>query len=309
MLLYNYEIYHHFRLIYVIIKEYICYLNNIMELSSFENTNIFSNTIPVLLESQDNYDTNMFQNINDYHDSNNNMFSNLKKIFKDEHERVFSEYIENNTVIDMSKRINSEIQHVEYNSDKYLEDLEKETDVSKRDTIIALNDKLNMDLHQFEDSIRTIRLHYTKINIATFKLEYDIINILKKYDSYHSNMKEIYKNLNKFENIDECLMKIDKELMDYIIEYFNKENLKEKVKIYKGNIREINSLKEYLNKINGISFVPYCQICMTSIIDTVIIPCGHTFCNDCLGKNEDVDIKKCFICREEITKTTKLFIN
>lgn len=280
-----------------------------MELSAFEETNIFSNTIPKLLESHCDYDTNIFQNITDYHDSNNNMFSNLKKIFKDEHERVFSEYIENNTVIDMSTRINSEIQHVEYNSDKYLEELEKETDDSKRDTIVTLNEKMKLDLHVFEQSIRTIRLHYTKINIATFKLEYDIINILNKYDVYHSTMKDIYKNLNKFENIDACMMKIDKELMNYIIEYFNKENLKEKVKTYKANIKEINSLKDYLNKINGISFVPYCQICMTSIVDTVIIPCGHTFCNDCLGKNEDVEIKKCFICREEITKTTKLFIN
>lgn len=280
-----------------------------MELSGFENNNIFSNTIPKLIESHCDYDTNIFQNISDYHDSNNNMFSNLKKKFEDEHERVFSEYIENKTLIDMGKRINTEIQHIEYNSDKYLEELEKETDDSKKDTIVILNDKMNMNLHEFEESIRTIRLYYSKINILTFKLENDIINILKKYDSYHSNMKDIYKNLNKFENIDKYLIKIDNELTDYIIDYFNKEDLKDKVKTYKANIKEINSLKDYLNKINGISFVPYCQICMTSIIDTVVIPCGHTFCNDCLDKNEDIEIKKCFICREEITKTTKLFIN
>ena len=46
-----------------------------------------------------------------------------------------------------------------------------------------------------------------------------------------------------------------------------------------------------------------CSICMNNIKNTVVIPCGHTYCNECIG-NQDT----CFICREKITNKYNIYI-
>lgn len=39
----------------------------------------------------------------------------------------------------------------------------------------------------------------------------------------------------------------------------------------------------------------YCQICFDNKINTVIVPCGHTYCDKCIQST-----KICFFCRGEI---------
>jgi hypothetical protein len=46
-----------------------------------------------------------------------------------------------------------------------------------------------------------------------------------------------------------------------------------------------------------------CPICIENKINTCCIPCGHTYCNNCI-KNTN----KCFICRKSIDKYIKIYI-
>lgn len=279
-----------------------------MELNTINN-NMFSNLIPKLLETGSSYDNNIFQNIDEFYQANDNVFSNLNKLFNDEHDKIFNDYMENEKIFNFSTKIEKDLNELNYDSEKFLNDLDNEINEKNNEIITILNEKINVDINTFNDNIDKIRIYYKNINVKTFQLEENIINILKKYDEYKSNMEIINKNLNNFNEIDKHLDNINKELMNYMLKYFEKENLKEKIKNYKNNITEINIIKKYLNKLNGLTFVPYCQICMTTIIDRVVIPCGHTFCNTCLLKNEDLEIKRCFICRDDIHNVNKLFIN
>ena len=58
-----------------------------------------------------------------------------------------------------------------------------------------------------------------------------------------------------------------------------------------------------LRKINCLNSVPLCSLCLEKEINHVAIPCGHTFCQDCLGK-----CTSCSFCRSIITDRQKIFI-
>lgn len=276
-----------------------------MEFSLEDNR--FTTLIGDIIEDKtlNNYDNNQYENIIDMQCFNQNVFSNLNKLFKDEYERIYDNYSVNKIIDNITEKIKNDIKdiNIEYDSESFLK--ECKTTNNKENETIKNNLKLDLNLDKFKNDITTLRNYYCKINIETFKLENEIIKVLKNYDTYHSKIKTIYTQLNDFENIDEYMKVIDDVIITYINKHFKKHNLDEKIKIYKNNIKEINFIKKYINEINSINFVPYCTICMTKIVDSVIIPCGHTACNDCLLKCD----MKCFICRNNINNITKLFIN
>lgn len=45
-----------------------------------------------------------------------------------------------------------------------------------------------------------------------------------------------------------------------------------------------------------------CQICYENRVDTVLIPCGHTWCSNCIKPTD-----RCYICRQYIEKTHTIF--
>jgi hypothetical protein len=47
-----------------------------------------------------------------------------------------------------------------------------------------------------------------------------------------------------------------------------------------------------------------CPICINNEVDTAVVPCGHTVCSNCILK---CDLSHCFICRNGIEKTIKLY--
>jgi hypothetical protein len=80
------------------------------------------------------------------------------------------------------------------------------------------------------------------------------------------------------------------------------DNYKELVEAYKKwNVcRQIISLhSNFKNEIHD----PQCAICLTDPITTAIVPCGHTFCGNCVKKQNTT----CYICRGTIRERIKLF--
>uniref|UniRef100_A0A6C0FB04 RING-type domain-containing protein n=1 Tax=viral metagenome TaxID=1070528 RepID=A0A6C0FB04_9ZZZZ len=49
-----------------------------------------------------------------------------------------------------------------------------------------------------------------------------------------------------------------------------------------------------------------CPICITNEVSIAMIPCGHTICESCCNK---LVHDKCFICRNQIQHSIKLFFN
>jgi hypothetical protein len=80
------------------------------------------------------------------------------------------------------------------------------------------------------------------------------------------------------------------------------DNYKELVETYKKwNIcRQIITLS---NNFRSETHDPQCAICLTDPVTTAIVPCGHTFCGNCVKKQNTT----CYICRGTIRERIKLF--
>jgi hypothetical protein len=80
------------------------------------------------------------------------------------------------------------------------------------------------------------------------------------------------------------------------------DNYKDLVEAYKKwNVcRQIISLH---NNFRNETHDPQCSICLTEPISMTLVPCGHTFCGNCIKKQNTT----CYICRGTIRERVKLF--
>lgn len=80
------------------------------------------------------------------------------------------------------------------------------------------------------------------------------------------------------------------------------DTYKELVEAYKKwNIcRQIISIS---NNFKNETHDPQCAICLTDPVTTAIVPCGHTFCGNCVKKQNTT----CYLCRGTIRERIKLF--
>jgi hypothetical protein len=80
------------------------------------------------------------------------------------------------------------------------------------------------------------------------------------------------------------------------------DSYKELVEAYKKwNIcRQIISLH---NNFRNETHDPQCAICLTDPVCMTIVPCGHTFCGNCIKKQNTT----CYICRGTIRERVRLF--
>lgn len=260
----------------------------------------FSTNINKLV-NQDNseYDENKFENLDSLQVFNTNVFSKLHNLFKNEHERIYNLFESK-----IESTIKKSLDFIEYDSKKIIEEYENEQENLDKNTENLIKDEIDINICDFEKDIIKLREYYSKLNIETFNLEKQISDIFIKHDSHYNKIKKICDELENLEGIENFIENINKTIIEYSKDYFKKNKIDEKIITYQNNIKKINFLKKRLNKLNSLAFVPYCQICMTNIVDSVLIPCGHSGCDNCLNKCEN----KCFICRKEINHISKLFI-
>ena len=66
---------------------------------------------------------------------------------------------------------------------------------------------------------------------------------------------------------------------------------------FTNNNKIIEELQTKLNDINK------CSICLDNTISNCCIPCGHTYCSDCINKTNN-----CYICRSIIINKIKIYL-
>ena len=72
----------------------------------------------------------------------------------------------------------------------------------------------------------------------------------------------------------------------------------------KEQIIKYKNLEIKLKNLNNCATNFECKICMERPIDTINLPCGHTFCGVCIH-----NVEICFICRKKIDNKIKIFID
>ena len=136
----------------------------------------------------------------------------------------------------------------------------------------------------------------TKVS-ASLKIKYEAV--MEKY----KDMEQI-KNKNELE-----LNKIKKVMMENKKELdLSRGVMHELKKLSIHNLHELESnLLSSLQNVQKAIASQYenkydCRVCMTNEKDTVLIPCGHFLCSQCVSK-----VPECPMCRAQIDKTVKLY--
>jgi len=130
-------------------------------------------------------------------------------------------------------------------------------------------------------------------------------------DKLIGSMKEIQTIQKKVEILqllpmNESLIPVLESLEKYIEASYNESNIKvlyyKCLKYYK-RVYILHDLMVYTRIPRGDSLVPSCPICFDNNIKICLVPCGHTFCDEC-------DIRfKCAICRTNILSKQKIYFS
>ena len=60
-----------------------------------------------------------------------------------------------------------------------------------------------------------------------------------------------------------------------------------------------------IRQMINVSTEPMCSICFEGLVSIVSVPCGHTFCNSCGGKQ----VTNCYICRVPVRERVKIYFS
>lgn len=148
----------------------------------------------------------------------------------------------------------------------------------------------------------------TILNILSAINDYkkEVNDTLQKYESLKKSIDQFNKIItSQLEWIKLLPDGLDSEIIQNNIEsmlynYFDKNDI---INLFK------NYRKTYIKMMLMISFVPKefiyketCIICLTNARDIVLVPCGHTCCNNCVQ-----NITSCMICRKKFDKKQKIY--
>ncbi len=280
---------------------------------------------PMIIEGYDN-ESIYFSNINtDDNLNTNNNFSNL--VYN------LGEYISH----DLNKNEEPFLKELLDKYDKNLDDLFLKVNSNNIDEIvnkyIKKNKKIDIDYknsfnihteklkNEFKlkfnitDDIKNIKKLFLENNEEMLNLENELEELLETYNKNKNTILKVqdtYKN----EKDKELLTNFESIFDNLNNNYIERNDIENKLKKYidlgiKNNIffKIINDVKSLIHTNN------VCSICIHNQINRVLIPCGHTFCDKCVKKNENRYNNRnnyrrisCPICRKEIINTNNIYI-
>jgi hypothetical protein len=190
------------------------------------------------------------------------------------------------------------------NTNTVLRDLN--LDASMNNVVASFNEGLKNikgegGLEDFLKQTRWVFNQYKNIGEEILRLEtilFQKIDLLDKLNSRTPMITSLVQNEVLPELIDAFAKYADSIYQTTKIE----DNYIELVEAYKKwNIcRQIIS---FHNNFKSETHDPLCGICLTDPVTTAIVPCGHTFCGNCIKKQNT----NCYMCRGTIRERIKLF--
>tara|TARA_B100001093_G_scaffold519092_1_gene606424 strand:+ start:2018 stop:2881 length:864 start_codon:yes stop_codon:yes gene_type:complete len=282
---------------------------------------------PMILEgydySDDNNYSNNFSNILESNINNcmeiDNIINNLGGIIsKDIHNNeepflkdLINKYDKN--IDELFLKIN--IDNLNDIIDKYTKN-DKKIEIDYNDSFSKLTDNLKKEIKinfNLSNDIKKLKskLRETFDNMMKIEIELDTLN--EKYNKNKNtiiNVQETYKDYN-----DKKLLESFEKIFDEMNTNFIKENnMEDKLKQYIECGVQLNILLKIVRDVKSLlHFNNVCSICINNKLDKVLIPCGHTFCSECLKKNDlhiRINNRKpcCPICRKDIFNENNLYI-
>jgi hypothetical protein len=156
-------------------------------------------------------------------------------------------------------------------------------------------------LEDFMKQLRWMFNQYRLIGEEVLRLETTLFEKIELLDKV-SNRSTMITSLKNNEVLPELIETFGKYCESVYKSANFEQNYKELVEAYKKwNIcRQIISLQSNLRTDLHES---QCSICLNDPVSTAIVPCGHTFCGNCVKKQNTT----CYICRGTIRERIKLY--
>lgn len=139
---------------------------------------------------------------------------------------------------------------------------------------IDLTTKLNDDFHEHIVQMKRSLLFMDQLEIT--------------HQHYKADIDALHKQLDAFD----CKIKDHIELQ-----------MVDTKKEYETSFTKLVQLKSVYQVLrdSDISFV--CPICLNAHVDSFLVPCGHTFCKECIRTN----VERCHMCRHTFNKIGNLY--
>lgn len=106
------------------------------------------------------------------------------------------------------------------------------------------------------------------------------------------------------EGYDELVKSTEKYLKGVFEDNKIEENYNDIIKHLK-KIVILTDAMAIIRQIVNVSTEPLCSICFQDVVSIVSVPCGHTFCISCGGKQ----VTNCYICRIPVKDRMKIFFS
>jgi hypothetical protein len=158
-------------------------------------------------------------------------------------------------------------------------------------------------------TIDTLKKSIAELYTEKLKVDAQIDKYMEKYKNFLKSINEVIK---KMELIEENTSEDDQfraSVIDRVEWYYRKLGIEDLLKQQKSVGNEFNYLKGLISELSGISNPVLCQICFVNQVSFFVNPCGHTLCESCKNKCQNItSLTNCHYCRSEIISINKLFL-
>jgi len=126
---------------------------------------------------------------------------------------------------------------------------------------------------------------------------------LEHFDSIQSSLK-VLNNLKPNDSFEAMMNSVQNYLETLFNENNFEENYKTIIELYRKFIG-LRDIVQVVRKRESMESEPLCSICFTDKISYAFVPCGHTFCPNCVKRQA----LQCSICRSQIKERLKIYFS
>lgn len=261
----------------------IYFYKNIMKITDNMSKYIVETIKNQVIKSDNNSSNNIWQDISD------RCYSNFDKVFKD----IISDFEDDEININYNFPIS-----------KYLHI--KDEDLKK--TMAEFNEKYGLDIVKWEKTNDLLSNIFSEKYREFKSIESKLMEIKSKMSELNNWSKSTESLLKNLEEKDNSNNNIKEVVNNYVKSKLDNLNFPSLITKYQELYLELRSLVKFFRKNPDIELLSRCQICLTNLKNSIIVPCGHTACKDCLDYQQKLDKKIiCPICRQEGTSIAKIF--
>jgi hypothetical protein len=181
-------------------------------------------------------------------------------------------------------------------------------DTSMEEANEWVNSKIKADgttiIEKFRSEINSFIELWIEVIRDLFKAEDVMSEKVKRIESIQQKIGTI-QLLPVNEHLEAVLLDLEKYIEKEYTDINFEESYNTCIRIYK-RLHVLQDIRNGIKALMDNDTTSMCPVCLEKAVDTAIIPCGHTFCSACIGRDMRY---ACPVCRSHISKKQKIFFS